>query len=99
PRPAHPGGAPMNARRNLGRVVLYVLAIGLVIYILGPFVWLASASLQTDVALFRQPPNWIPDPVLLDNYRYVFTGELPREQGIRAAAPLYQAAARSPQIA
>lgn len=87
----------MTARWTLGRVVLYLLAVGLVIWILGPFVWLVSASLQTDVALFRQPPSWVPDPILLDNYRYVFTGELPREQGIGAVAAFTQEARRIPR--
>jgi multiple sugar transport system permease protein len=87
----------MIVRRMLGRVILYALAVALVIYVLGPFVWLVSASFQTDVALFRQPPSWIPDPLLLDNYRYVFTGELPREQGIGAVASFTQEARRIPR--
>jgi multiple sugar transport system permease protein len=87
----------MTARRLLGRVVLYALAVGLLIFILGPFVWLLSASFQTDVALFQQPPNWIPDPFLLDNYRYVFTGEIPGDQGIGAVAAFTQEARRIPR--
>jgi multiple sugar transport system permease protein len=87
----------MKTRRALGRAVLYVLAVALTLYVIGPFLWLVSASLQTDVALFRQPPEWVPDPVLLDNYRYVFTGELPREQGIGAVAAFTQEARRIPR--
>jgi multiple sugar transport system permease protein len=87
----------MKARRTLGRVVLYALAAALVIYIVGPFVWLFSASLQTDVALFRQPPRWIPDPLLFDNYRYVFTGKHPGSQGIGAVASFTQEARRIPR--
>ncbi len=87
----------MTARRTLGRVVLYALAVALLIYILGPFVWLLSASFQTDIALFQQPPEWIPDPFLTDNYRYVFTGEIPGEQGIGAVASFTQEARRIPR--
>lgn len=87
----------MTARRTLGRVVLYALAIALLAYIISPFLWLLSASLQTDIALFRQPPQWIPNPLLLDNYRYVFTGELPGGQGIGAVAAFTQEARRIPR--
>jgi multiple sugar transport system permease protein len=87
----------MTSRRILGRVVLYALAVALVVYIVGPFLWLLSASFQTDVALFQQPPEWIPDPFLLDNYRYVFTGEIPGSQGIGAVASFTQEAQRIPR--
>lgn len=87
----------MTARRTLGRVVLYALAVALVIYIVGPFLWLLSASFQTDATLFRQPPSWIPDPFLFDNYRYVFTGKIPGSQGIGAVASFTQEAQRIPR--
>jgi len=87
----------MTARRMLGRVVLYALAVALLIYILGPFLWLLSASFQTDIALFQQPPEWFPDPFLTDNYRYVFTGKVPGEQGIGAVAAFTQEAQRIPR--
>jgi multiple sugar transport system permease protein len=87
----------MTPRRVLGRVALYALAVALVVYVVGPFLWLLSASFQTDVALFQQPPEWVPDPFLLDNYRYVFTGKIPGSQGIGAVASFTQEAQRIPR--
>ncbi|MXZ21003.1 MAG: carbohydrate ABC transporter permease, partial [Caldilineaceae bacterium SB0665_bin_25] len=33
-----------------------------------PFLWLLSSSLKTELAIFRYPPEWIPDPILFSNY-------------------------------
>ncbi len=61
------------------RGVLYVLAVILAAVIVGPFLWPVSASLQHEGALFSQPPPFMPDPVSLANYDYVFTGKVPQE--------------------
>ncbi|MXX25807.1 MAG: carbohydrate ABC transporter permease [Caldilineaceae bacterium SB0668_bin_21] len=33
-----------------------------------PFLWLLSSSLKTELAIFRYPPEWIPDPIKFSNY-------------------------------
>lgn len=60
------------------RVSAYVLGAALLAFILLPFAWVLSASLHTEVSLFKQPPDWLPSPVNIDNYIYVFTGQIPR---------------------
>ncbi len=60
--------------------ILYLLALLLAAVIVGPFLWPLSASLQTEAAIFTQPPNFMPNPVSLANYDYVFTGKVPQEQ-------------------
>lgn len=58
-------------------ILLNVLIIILIIYILGPFIWVISASFQGEADLLTKPTNLIPRNPMLDNYRYVFTGEIP----------------------
>ena len=33
-----------------------------------PFLWLLTSSLKTELAIFRYPPEWIPDPPQFSNY-------------------------------
>lgn len=43
----------------------------------GPVALSFIASIVPDQAIFSYPPNWFGHGVTLDNYRYIFTGELP----------------------
>jgi multiple sugar transport system permease protein len=63
--------------RRLEPALLYLLALLLALVILGPFAWVLSASFQPESAIFKQPPDWVPQPLSLDNYVYVFTGRVP----------------------
>jgi multiple sugar transport system permease protein len=65
-------------RITVGRVLLILAGVALAVIILLPFLWALSASLQSESALFRRPPYWLPDPPTVGNYRYVFTGEVPQ---------------------
>lgn len=66
-----------NTRRDkLLYSFLLVLLVVSSIATLFPFLWMISASLRTDVDLFRNPMNWIPSSLYLDNYRTVLT-EIP----------------------
>ena len=62
-----------NPPRRLGNLFTHVALIGLLMVFLGPFAWLVSTSLKTDRAMFRLPPQWIPDPVTLEHYTKAFT--------------------------
>jgi ABC-type glycerol-3-phosphate transport system permease component len=44
-----------------------VLLVGALVMFL-PFLWLLSSSLKTELAIFRYPPEWIPDPPQFSNY-------------------------------
>jgi multiple sugar transport system permease protein len=65
-------------RRAVHTALLVAAGLVLALAILLPFLWALSASLQTESALFERPPHWIPDPATVDNYRYVFTGDVPQ---------------------
>jgi multiple sugar transport system permease protein len=67
-----------SLRAHLGTALLYLCALALVTYIVGPFLWVISASFQMETELFQQPPNWIPANPTLGNYIYVFTGQVPQ---------------------
>jgi len=55
-------------RRDVRQAALHlVLASGAVIFSL-PFAWLVSTSLKPDARLMVVPPEWIPRPVLWENY-------------------------------
>jgi multiple sugar transport system permease protein len=71
-------------RRGWGQTLLLGAAgVVLALVILLPFLWALSASLQTESALFERPPHWVPDPATVENYRYVFTGEVPQAYEVR----------------
>jgi multiple sugar transport system permease protein len=70
-------------RRVLFKALLTALGLVLAVVILLPFVWAFSASLQTETAIVRRPPDWIPQPASVENYRYVFTGEVPSAYAVR----------------
>ena len=56
---------------------LNFLGILLLIFIVGPLIWVSVASIQGENELLRKPPRIIPQNPTLDNYNYVFTGEIP----------------------
>lgn len=69
------GRAPMSrkGRYSLGNVlVTIVLSIG-AIAMLAPLIWTFSTSLKTRDSVFALPPQWIPDPVIWENYLRVWT--------------------------
>ena len=60
------GQADRRRYTNLG---IHILLVGVLIIFMGPFFWLLSTSFKTDAAMFRLPPQWVPDPVTLEHYR------------------------------
>lgn len=64
--------APMATRRQWqrrgGRWLLYLLLIAVSILMLFPFLWLLSSSLKSQLEVFAYPPQWIPDPMIWQNY-------------------------------
>lgn len=50
-------------------IVVYSLLIVLSIVFIFPFYWMVSTALKAEHNVFIWPPQWIPDPVLLSNFR------------------------------
>jgi multiple sugar transport system permease protein len=70
-------------RSRLGTAALTLAGVVLAMVIVSPFLWTLSASLQTETAIAQRPPDWIPQPLSVENYRYVFTGEIPTAYEVR----------------
>jgi len=69
----------VKIRRLIKPVALNSVAILLLIFIVGPLLWVAIASIQGEKELLRQPTRFIPQNPTLDNYEYVFTGKIPTD--------------------
>lgn len=72
-----------NTKKLFSSAFLNFLALLLIIFILGPLVWVAVASIQGENELLRQPPRIIPENPTLDNYNYVFTGVIPTDYEVK----------------
>ncbi len=55
----------------MGRILTYATATVGALFMLVPFIWMATTSLKAPAQVFAYPIEWIPDPVQWDNYRYV----------------------------
>ena len=75
----------MNTRTKdqINRLILNLLALLLIIFIVGPLIWVAVASIQGENELLRKPPRIIPENPTLDNYNYVFTGKIPTSYEVK----------------
>jgi ABC-type glycerol-3-phosphate transport system permease component len=49
-------------------VVVYAIAIPGAVLFLTPFLWMFSTSLKASNEIFVMPPQWIPSPILWENY-------------------------------
>ena len=56
------------AWRGLGRLLTYLVILGVGAFVSVPFIWMLSASLKDESQIFASPPIWIPVPVHWHNY-------------------------------
>lgn len=62
-------------QKPLGKV-LFALVIAVIVFVvLAPFVWMAISSVSTPRALAQKPPEWIPDPIMWDRYKALFSSD------------------------
>ncbi len=63
---------PFYKTRSFGRgvknVIVYILLTVLSLIFIFPFFWMISSSLKLNEEIFLWPPQWIPDPIVLQNY-------------------------------
>jgi ABC-type glycerol-3-phosphate transport system permease component len=62
---------------RVARALVMVAAFLVFAFSAGPVALSFIASIVPDQAIFSYPPNWFGRGVTFDNYRYIFTGELP----------------------
>jgi len=72
-----------KTKRNLRLLFANLAVLLLIVYIGGPFVWMAVASIQGENELLRRPQRIIPQNPTLDNYNYVFTGKVPQAYEVK----------------
>jgi len=65
-------GRLINGER-LWRVLTWALLLVGACVMLLPFLWLLTSSLKTQLAVFRYPPQWIPNPPRFQNYVEAWT--------------------------
>jgi multiple sugar transport system permease protein len=70
-------------KKTINNIFLNLCVVLLVIFIAGPFVWMAVASIQGENELLKRPPSIIPQNPTLDNYNYVFTGKIPTSYEVK----------------
>lgn len=58
---------------RLWRAFVLALLIGGSCVMMLPFLWLLTSSLKTQLAVFRYPPQWIPNPPRFQNYVEAWT--------------------------
>lgn len=47
-------------------------------FALAPFIWVILSGFLPEVAILTVPPEWFRSGLIVDNYRYILTGEIPR---------------------
>lgn len=66
---------PARSRRSpLRSALLHVFLLAGSAIMLTPFLWMLSTSLKEPSQIFTYPPQWIPDPIVWENYRSAFEG-------------------------
>jgi multiple sugar transport system permease protein len=73
----------LNLKINFNSLILNFLALLLIVYIAAPFLWMGISSFQGENELLKRPPSIIPQNPTLDNYKYVFTGEIPTSYEVK----------------
>lgn len=73
----------LKPRELINSALLNISAIILIVFVLGPFLWVMVASLQGENELLKHPPSIIPQNPTLDNYNYVFTGKVPSSYEVK----------------
>ena len=64
----------VTRRTPVQNIAIVVGVIAMVVYFVGPFLWLVTSSLQTERDLLSVPPNWIPNPLNFSAYVELLTG-------------------------
>ena len=59
---------PQALKRALPQALLYLLVVALSIVFIMPFLWAVSTSLKSVPQVYTIPPEWIPNPIVWQNY-------------------------------
>jgi ABC-type glycerol-3-phosphate transport system permease component len=62
-----------HGQRRLLHAVLHIAFVSLCLLYLLPFAWMISTSLKLDGREISMPPQWIPNPIVWENYERALT--------------------------
>ena len=63
----------MKKKKRIPKIIVSVILLAGAVICLVPFYWLVRSSFMKIEQIFRMPPEWIPDPFTLENYKQAFT--------------------------
>lgn len=58
----------IKKRRMLGHLAVHLVLIMVGLFFLLPFFWMLSTALKSDQQIFVNPPVWIPNPIMWENF-------------------------------
>ena len=70
---ARKASAGRLVRSSLRSGVLHLVLMAGAVIMLIPFIWMVSTSFKTLDQVFTYPPQWIPNPIVFNNYPEAFT--------------------------
>jgi multiple sugar transport system permease protein len=62
---------PRRIVRWLGWFLPRLAVVVMIVYVVGPFVWMFLSSFETRAQLFSRPPTWFPPTLYLRNYQAI----------------------------
>ena len=75
-----------TVRKNLlKKIMIYICAVVLFIYCVGPLFLTLLGGVIPDKALLSVPPRWFSISPTLDFYKYIFLGKIPESYEVRGA--------------
>ncbi len=63
----------MKKTKKVGHIATHVVLILAGLFFLLPFFWMLSTALKSDQQLYLNPPVWIPDPIMWENFSEAVT--------------------------
>lgn len=63
----------MKKMKTIGHLAVHIVLILVGLFFLLPFFWMLSTALKSDQQIFLNPPVWIPDPVMWENFSRAVT--------------------------
>ncbi|MGI5846375.1 MAG: carbohydrate ABC transporter permease, partial [Alphaproteobacteria bacterium] len=73
----------MVKTKHIGVLIAYMLSFLVIVFIAFPFYWIIRSSFMGEADLFTKPVAWVIRNVTLDNYKYIFTGEIPTSYQVK----------------
>ncbi len=60
---------------SIKRLLLYIVVLGIVVWIITPYLWLVISSLSYKIDLLSIPLKWIPSKINFNHYRELFSSD------------------------